>query len=587
MGSSGKDLQPPLSAGLSDRVDSIRIIINPGRGMGHQKAAITAMHKLREMGFKGFFDIRYEEETSFLAQHGPIVDRLKILIPGYEPTNIDGPNNVWTNASHADLGAINITRLPAVRRGRPISQVYNLPRSDLTISAGGAGKLSGIACEAYNTEAFISLQPTDWPEQRYVAFEKMAVTLLGDDIRLSAHAETALQEWKPATSVESNIQRICEIKSLNTQLVYGLYSPSEDECDSKILSPTGECKNLISAHRILQKEEKKPVVLFFPQAICQDPNFQNEMNFYFKNIIFLDLTKQTEKDFNFNDLPSDAVVIAYTGNLSHQMFNQLMMNKTTYPPVIEGCNSRNECEANGKPFLHAGSDRFNIYEIDEKYSDQQRTHIEASVCLRSKDAEIMPLVGYLRGAKTEPYISYHNQRQKGFLARPDACEVSLNIWRSKLSIRLNNTKMLLGELIKEIKKSTTSIIKKELFSLCDARIKKATNHKEIEKIFKQIIAIALQRTKNSLSIFHKAATGDNLKKILSSDKFYKLRELYFGMASAICYRDLRSFILGSNDESAFNAEKCESNFANIRKELQEDALESKEKVIPPGPSLSK
>ena len=40
---------------------NIRIMIDRGRGYGHQKAGITLMKKLREAGFAGEFDILYNE----------------------------------------------------------------------------------------------------------------------------------------------------------------------------------------------------------------------------------------------------------------------------------------------------------------------------------------------------------------------------------------------------------------------------------------------------------------------------------------------------------------------------------------------
>ena len=69
-GKSNKDTQEHVKAYLEatkkaqkpiSEMALIRVVVNTGRGFGHQRAAITLMQKLREMGFKGIFDIQCDD----------------------------------------------------------------------------------------------------------------------------------------------------------------------------------------------------------------------------------------------------------------------------------------------------------------------------------------------------------------------------------------------------------------------------------------------------------------------------------------------------------------------------------------------
>ena len=57
MGTEKKDNVLPHIKDLKN----IRIMIDVGRGYGHQKAGMTLMKKLREVGFVGEFDILYRD----------------------------------------------------------------------------------------------------------------------------------------------------------------------------------------------------------------------------------------------------------------------------------------------------------------------------------------------------------------------------------------------------------------------------------------------------------------------------------------------------------------------------------------------
>lgn len=58
---------------LLEQIPLIRVVVNGGRGLGHQAASVTAMNRLRELGYEGDFHVVYEKEY--------VRENLNILMP--------------------------------------------------------------------------------------------------------------------------------------------------------------------------------------------------------------------------------------------------------------------------------------------------------------------------------------------------------------------------------------------------------------------------------------------------------------------------------------------------------------------------
>ena len=59
-----------------ERCKSIRIFVNQGAGLGNQVAAITTINRLKELGYRGLFELVYDGREG-------IADRLSTLLPGF------------------------------------------------------------------------------------------------------------------------------------------------------------------------------------------------------------------------------------------------------------------------------------------------------------------------------------------------------------------------------------------------------------------------------------------------------------------------------------------------------------------------
>ena len=131
---SKKKAQKPIS-----EMAIIRVVVNAGRGFGHQRAAITLMQKLREMGFAGTFDIQCNDKLgaeltntdtgNIYTNYEPLVSRRLIdMIPVFKSSkpNRDGVRIV------AGLGWVKISSLPHDYTRR---DDLGLPVADLAVCA--------------------------------------------------------------------------------------------------------------------------------------------------------------------------------------------------------------------------------------------------------------------------------------------------------------------------------------------------------------------------------------------------------------------------------------------------------------------
>jgi hypothetical protein len=106
--------------------------------------------------------------------------------------------------------------------------------------------------------------------------------------------------------------------------------------------------------------------------------------------------------------------------------------------------------------------------------------------------------------------------------------------------------------------STKGLLLKE----CAAKLQDAaqfTNDNILKDTMRNALALCLQRDRNSFSLYSTTRSGYAAIKLLNSDKFKILAQMISNTEDQkICYRDLRGYILGKNDESYFNASKAKT-----------------------------
>jgi hypothetical protein len=144
------------------KLDTIRVIVNEAPNFGNQKACITLMYRLRELGFAGTFDVRFEEkpydrdDSSY--KPNSISQRLQTLINGFKHADIFSDNAYLTQPlDHPTLGKLNITRLPYLSHDKK----HVLTEVELACT-GVDDYVSGNSAIRYNSKNYLTFQPTGW-----------------------------------------------------------------------------------------------------------------------------------------------------------------------------------------------------------------------------------------------------------------------------------------------------------------------------------------------------------------------------------------------------------------------------------------
>ena len=397
---STKKVQKPIT-----EMNLIRVIVKNGRGFGHQRAAITLMQKLREMGFKGTFDVQCSSRDVKDRVESMIkgVSKLKIsLFSLYEKTNVF--------KEKADLAVCAADDVTALTEKDTIAKIYN-------------------------SQSYIGLQPTNWDQGSCFTVDQSGViTTLpsASEMRLSSVAsyqQTNINSIK-TSDIEKKVLEIVNDSSINSQLVYGLYPEKKINKENGRLEISGnldevtEMKLIVDANLKLSQRTGKTAILLLPQEIALDLTFKEKVKGINTNVHFIDLTKDKIDKSLYT---AGDVVIAYTGVLQQVVFDYLMLEGTTLPPVIEGCNSTETVNSSGRPFIHGSSININLQTYPVTLNKKQDLHKQASLCLEQGKKECLPqLIQYMEEALNlnAELFTYHEQRRDAFLERPEACEVA-------------------------------------------------------------------------------------------------------------------------------------------------------------------
>ena len=424
------------------RRDTIRIIVNSGRGFGHQRAAITLMRRMRELGFSGKFHICYDEKFPYPGdtpekkkENGSVGNALAKLIPGFTPHDLSERGIISKTLHEMPLGEVEITRLPD-----GYHTTYNLEKVSLVMCAASDCSLEFRGADIYRGSCFISLQPTDWNffknKTSFIHFQgEERFTKLSDNFRLSSDvSERSTLQLPPPNELEQSLLS-CNT-GFNTQLVYGLYpdvapskyNPHQMEATGN-LNPKLLMQNLIQAHA--QLTLSKPSMLIIPQPIIFD--LMDELRRYAsslgKNIVFINAAAGERIPIDSSD--RNAIYIMHTGYLDVNFFDHLMLRGTNMPPVIEGCNSCESCEYAGRPYIHASAipseSSLKVYVPENRV---QTIHKNASLCLETGDvSKVRSLSEYIDMStrNTDELNEYSQLRRQKYMERPDAVETALNI----------------------------------------------------------------------------------------------------------------------------------------------------------------
>ena len=475
------ELEQPLNKINLPEEKTIRVILNRGRGLGHQNAAITLMLNLREKGFKGKFDVCYVERFPYIADHktdevsyGYVGKSLEKLIDGFKNPSLDADDNGQL-INHPRLGEIEITRIPILQE----EEFFNRREFvNLEISGANDSIPFSFRMTKHNSRNRIQLQPTDWSEGGLVYcsigrsnenFSLDRDTL--NNLRLSSSRSQDLEivDDDKLKFNEKKLLQLVNDKSRNSQLVYGLYpkifssyrydggETVYDEKTGKFLETNIRHKRedkeqpnipesvllskIVEANLEALKTDKqhKQTVLLLPQDLKK--HYEQIDKSLLEEIQFVDLTKGSETIIN----PNKKIIIVYTGSLSKQVFEHVAVEGTNLPVCCEGCNTRELCEYNGKPFVFMNSNNEQLRRYELKNEESQELQYFASAHLKTEsrtEVGVDPLREYIEQVRdgNAEVVEYHRQRKEEFQKRPDSVEFMINELNSQIEKEANKPK---------------------------------------------------------------------------------------------------------------------------------------------------
>lgn len=419
----------------------IRIFISGAAGFGNQRASLTLMYKLRLLGFTGTFDIRYIDKypaqielTPYLFQTNAIeVEKINkekgfvgraisMLIPEFKPDpNYDPVKQESFHITSETFGDLIITRLPYL----PFSvdqQSYNLFETDLTMCGADDSmilvrdkdKLAKDILHKFNTKNYFSFVPTDWYNGvRFIITNTNEKVLYKQyDFRFRLSSEKLFHY--NSNEYENSIKKLLLNKECFSQLVYGLNNIEYFLPISTVVN------NLLSA--LTQLKIDGYILLLFPQNIFE----------YITRVIYNDNFKKTVSivsnldNFKPETTKPHKIYLLHIGKLRPQFFDDLMVNLTTLPPVIEGCNSIETCETNARLYLHSSKMGYKINDYGKSdYSAELELHKSACLPLEKGEHDIHKTAEFLSAFLNNLLLDYAKQRQTEHLERPDLIRTAL------------------------------------------------------------------------------------------------------------------------------------------------------------------
>jgi hypothetical protein len=379
-------------------------MVNGGAGLGHQASSVTAIGRLRELGYDGTIQVVYD--TKYIG------DNLAILMPEFSSSEIRDRNKI------------------IFQKVRRIDDCPELPFAPLVITGAHdeSEDLQGLANAKYNGGIYINLQPTDrqdlprWLEgladEKPVPLAKDAALVCFEQPD-SHHNDEIEEKYRtdPRLSslgkfMESVIDRHELDHDIEFQSIYGLYGadayppvkdPISGEMVRRFVDPVDELKALTAGLSKAQEEFKKPVVLLVHSKLDDETyarlieHTQEQLTAGERQgrVILARNAVHAQTFLAPGKLDPHDILICRADSLPKISFEALLL-ASSLPPVAESSNTTDLLEANQKPFIHGGTPNRTIPLIPDKFFVEQgvdpklqKLHIKACNALEKglDDAE--------------------------------------------------------------------------------------------------------------------------------------------------------------------------------------------------------
>ncbi len=399
----------------------VRIVCNPGGGLGNYKASFSVMRQLRKLGFTGKFDLCFHDLPKSPVER---FSKIKLFLP-----QIDEQNLEVQLLAHPELGEIVFRNLPYQ------DFAHQIPFVQVAITGADHGFSGHVPLFTpktilYNVGQYIRLNPSGWPTLNTIDFFTMDKTIvlppdatLATDTALAFSVQSdSLLNVELARAFTSMWQQQAENR-LKVILAYGL----QHDPDQKWICPALEISRLISG--MITATPGSAVVIIVPYNFsmvrCSEVNLSTQADIYTKSD-FSALNSRMKKR------PSGKPMLVFTGHLPEVYFDALAAQ--AWLVLAEGCNLIAQREAAGLPYLHGGRQLTELSKLSSTASPillgVEHLHQRANHYLENtRSSNHRALVKFLSllYAKDEAMTAYFLARREVYEKKPDLVVTSLAI----------------------------------------------------------------------------------------------------------------------------------------------------------------
>lgn len=409
-----------LATGFLATQATIRVVCNPGGGVGNYKASFSVMRQLRDLGFSGVIDLCFHCVPKFPTES---FSRLQLFLPqAIQQSTVQ-------HLEDPELGEILFRNLPYQ------DTAHDLPFVQVAITGAdhcfkGHPHLSTPKTILYNVGQYIQLNPSGWPTVNTVDFFTLDKTIaLPPEGTLTSIAPVALQSdtlLNPELAFTFRQLLPHPSASTNTRPFILTYGLSHDPDDTWIC-PALELSRLVSALTFAIPD--RPAIIIVPYTFskirCSDVTLSAQADIYTEHN-FSALSARLQKPLSGKSL------LVFTGSLPETYFDALA--KHAWLVVAEGCNLIAQREAAGLPYLHGGRQLTELSSLSSKAPrtllDLERLHHHANHYLEaahsSNHKALVTFLSLLHRNDTD-MATYFAHRRQMYAGKPDLVVTSLAI----------------------------------------------------------------------------------------------------------------------------------------------------------------
>ncbi len=323
-----------------------RIFIEFASGNGHQSSNIRLMHRLRELGFSGTFEIILDERFNNSL-------KMDAMLPGFKAALLSKKSTSLDPIGKVEIDTLNNFKNRPFESNPPINLLGSYDAS--------------ISREDFRGKDFILLQPMNWLGPRMVIHNDHSIELqdlnqsiqylgISTDRDLSMSPEVlyskGLKKLKGQRSPlnKNKIENLEWLKAhLNDFQILSTYSMDFTENYISIFEKTIKALQQVAQAKGLPQ---KPILLLSLDNF-QDIRFERLKSLAEKlNINFKSINQQfSNADKGSFKKSQNSVNLIQVGALPSELFHSLLLS-SDFPVFIEGQNAKDFMLKRGLPFIN-------------------------------------------------------------------------------------------------------------------------------------------------------------------------------------------------------------------------------------------